>query len=86
MFKIWGGKGKRVARVENSRSAFRVSTQVENTSETGVKAKTMQKQEKILDFETLQSWYKESNAPVAAGNESTFAHVYAQKRKSLKFL
>jgi len=86
MVKIWGGYGKgAVSKKEKVAAAAAVKTVRANPGGIVTRAP---KQQNIIDFETLLSWYNEHNAsePVAVGDEVSEAHIAAQKQANLKFM
>jgi len=88
VIKIWGGNGRRTARRDATGYGTGKAHVYDNTGFdfTPKKAMPSAKDERVIDFETLLSWYNEQNSAAAAGNEFTSAFMYASKQKNLKFL
>ena len=86
--KLWGGKGRRTAKWNALSSVLKGINITRNTTRNRprVRTQTSVSQDRIIDFETLKSWYDEHNAPVAVGDEFSQAHIYAKKQRNLKFL
>jgi len=88
LIKIWGGNGKRAARRKAAGSRFGLLGVRKRTAKIVAEKKThaATNQERIIDFETLLSWYNANNPPAAVGDEFSQAFLYARKQKKLKFL
>jgi len=88
VIKIWGGRGKRTAGRKAKSGGFRLLGSGKRPVRTGTqkKANATTNQERIIDFETLLSWYNENKTPAAVGDELSQAFMYAMKQKKLKFL
>jgi len=88
MMKIWGGKGRRTAGRKTKSRGFRWLVSGKRRARTGAQKKVnaTTNQERIIDFETLLSWYNENKPPAAVGDELSQAFMYSMKQKKLKFL
>jgi len=86
--KLWGGKGRRTAKWNMLNSALKGINITRKTTRNrpGVRTQATVNQDRIIDFETLKSWYDEQHTPVAVGDEFSQAHMYAKKQRNLKFL
>ena len=88
VIKIWGGRGKRAAGRKAKNGGFRWLDSGKRIARPGAQKKTnaTTNQERIIDFETLLSWYNENKPPAAVGDELSQAFMYSMKQKKLKFL
>jgi len=94
MVKIWGGYGRgAVSKKEKSASAVKTayakSGGISPHRQRGFDPpRPIQKQQNIIDFETLFSWYNEQNTPepVAVGDEVSETYIAAHKQSNLKFM
>ena len=88
MMKLWSNNGRRAAKRKASNKVFGWLSAGKRSTRKTVKKKApaTASNDRIIDFETLLSWYNENNSPVAVGDELSLAHIYAGKQKKLKFL
>jgi len=88
VIKILSLNGRRAAKRSAESSSFGRETAPERIERTDARKETptTAKQERIIDFETLLSWYNEQNSTAADGNELSALHIYERKQRSLKFL
>ena len=88
VMKLWSGKGRRTAKWNAVSCALKGINITTGGARTRIRRRPQAEAnpERIIDFETLLSWYYKNNAPAAVGDEFSQARMYAAKRKNLKFL
>ena len=88
MIRLWSRTGRRAIKGNSMIGEIRERILKRKTADAvfEVKIHVTPIQERIIDFETLLSWYNENKTPVAVGDELSSAYMYARKQERLKFL
>lgn len=88
MIRLWSRAGRRAIKGNSVINELRERIVNRKTAEVvfEVKKHVTPIQERVIDFETLQSWYNDQKKPAAVGDELSSAGIYARKQERLKFL
>jgi len=94
MMKLWSGRGKRIEKnaPSGTRRKEKAAKKRVEAAEAEWTVQSHVSQAKVIDFETLQSWYNQQNnadstqEAVAAGNEYYVACSSTKKQRELRFL